>query len=67
MAAEQRTPGCEAAVEEAGGVPEVWGKGAVGTLELELLQTGRKVGFHLMTPSVRQGRGSVGWSRRAVC
>lgn len=53
-AAEQQTPGCEAAVEEAGEVPEVWGKGVVGTFELELLQTGRKVGFHLTTPSVKQ-------------
>lgn len=58
VAAEQRTPGCEAAVEEAGGVPEEWGKGAAGTLELELLETGRKAGFHLTTPSVKQPKKS---------
>lgn len=57
---------CGAAVGEAGRAPGVWGKGAAGTLELELLWVGRKVGFALRTPSGRQDMGSVGWLKRAV-
>lgn len=51
-AEEQGAPGHGAA---AGGVeasPGMWGKGAVGTLGLELLWAGRK-GFALRTPSVK--------------
>lgn len=44
---------CGAAVGEAGRAPGVWGKGAAGTLELELLWVGRKVGFALRTPSIK--------------
>lgn len=66
-AAEQGAPGCGAAAGEAGGAPGVWGKGAVGTHGLELLLAGKRAGFDRKTPSARQGMGSVGWLKRAVC
>ena len=66
-AAELGAPGHGAAVGVAEAAPGVWGKGVVGTLGLERLWAGRKVGSALRSPSGRQDTGSVGWSQRAVC
>lgn len=53
-AAEQGAPGRGAAVGGAGRGPGGQGKGGVGTRELELLWAGRRAGFDLRTPSVKQ-------------
>lgn len=49
---EQGAPGHGAAAGGVAASPGVWGKGAVGTLGLELRWAGRK-GFALRTPSVK--------------
>lgn len=64
-AAEQGALVSGAAAGEAGRVPGLWGREVVGMTELQWV--GRRVGFDLRTPSVRQGMGSVGCWRRAVC